>query len=72
MPLWFGLAALLHMIWNSTIGAELPFFGRYLILGGVAWVAIFGFIQDGLNQIRTAQESAQAEHKPMYKKAAAR
>ncbi len=51
----FGLAVLLHMIWNSPFGTDLPYF-KYLILGGVAWLAIFGFIQDGLNQIRLEKE----------------
>ncbi|MES4792183.1 MAG: PrsW family intramembrane metalloprotease [Chloroflexota bacterium] len=44
----------LHMVWNSPL--QLPYFGKYLILMGVAWMAIFGFIQDGLNQIRDVQE----------------
>jgi RsiW-degrading membrane proteinase PrsW (M82 family) len=54
----FGLAIGLHMIWNSPFGNELPYFGKYVILAGVAWLAIFGFIQDGLNQIRREQERA--------------
>ncbi len=54
----FALAVGLHMIWNSPFGVDLPYYGKYLVLMGVAWMAIFGFIQDGLNQIRRAQEEA--------------
>jgi RsiW-degrading membrane proteinase PrsW (M82 family) len=53
----FALAVGLHMIWNSPFGLGLPYYGKYLLLIGVAWMAIFGFIQDGLKQIRRAQET---------------
>ena len=53
----FALAVGLHMIWNSSFGVDLPYYGKYLVLMGVAWMAIFGFIQDGLNQIRHAQQA---------------
>jgi protease PrsW len=70
----FGLAVVLHMIWNSPFGADLPYFGKYLLLAGVAWMAIFGFIQDGLNQIRSEQEKAGAYSRSsaVSKKAVAR
>jgi RsiW-degrading membrane proteinase PrsW (M82 family) len=51
----FALAVGLHMVWNSPFGVDLPYYGKYLVLMGVAWLAIFGFIQDGLNQIKQAQ-----------------
>ncbi len=47
----FGISILLHMLWNSPI--ELPFNAKYIILGFIAWVIIFSFIQDGLKQLRT-------------------
>ena len=53
----FALAVGLHMVWNSSFGLTLPYYGKYLVLMGVAWMAIFGFIQDGLKQIRRAQET---------------
>lgn len=59
----FALAVGLHMIWNSPFGAELPYYGKYLILAGVAWLAIFGFIQDGLIQVRKVQEGAGLHHR---------
>lgn len=59
----FAIAVVLHMIWNSPI--ELPFYGKYLALGFIAWVIILGFLQDGLKQLRhekavEAQMSSQA------------
>lgn len=48
----------LHMIWNSPFGEDLPYYGKCVALMAVAWIAIFGFIQDGLSQIRHEQERA--------------
>lgn len=53
-----ALAMSLHMVWNSPL--ELPFYVKYLALGFVAWVAILGFIQDGLTQVRNEQERLMA------------
>ncbi len=44
----------LHMLWNSSFTIiSLPFVGdiKYLLLGSVAWIAVFSFIQDGLRQV---------------------
>jgi len=46
----FGIAVVLHAIWNFPI--NLPFFGKYIILGFIAWTVIFALIQDGLKQLR--------------------
>jgi len=45
----FWLTALQHMIWNSSL--ELPFMGKYLILGVVSWIVILSLLQEGLNEI---------------------
>ncbi|HZS10329.1 MAG TPA: PrsW family glutamic-type intramembrane protease [Blastocatellia bacterium] len=68
----FALAMALHMIWNSPF--QLPYYGKYVALIAVAWMAIFGFIQDGLNQIRREQGQAAAAFRgrPREKAAAAR
>ncbi len=45
----------LHMLWNCKWGLyKIPVFGdlKYLILGIVAWVIVFAFIQSGLNQVK--------------------
>jgi RsiW-degrading membrane proteinase PrsW (M82 family) len=47
----FLVAAGLHMAWNTDI--ELPFHAKQLLLGGIAWVVVFGLIQEGLKQLRS-------------------
>ena len=59
----FFFVASLHAIWDAPVG--IPFFGdedgqtaKDLLLGIIAWIAVFGYIQDGLKQIRKAQSAA--------------
>ena len=40
----------LHMVWNSPL--ELPFFGKYLILGVVGWFIVLSLLQEGLKELR--------------------
>lgn len=47
---------LLHMLWNSPI--ELPFFGKYLLIGIAGWFVCFSCVQEGLNEIRIEKEAA--------------
>lgn len=47
----FLIAAGLHMLWNANF--ELPFHAKQLLLGGIAWVIVFGLIQEGLKQLRS-------------------
>jgi protease PrsW len=56
----FGIAITLHMIWNSPI--NLPFYGKYIICGFVAWFIILSLIQDGLKQLRVEKELATLMH----------
>jgi len=46
----FGIVVILHMLWNSPL--HIPFYGKYLFLGAIAWVVIFALIQDGLKELR--------------------
>lgn len=46
----FGIAVILHMVWNSPL--QLPFYGKYATLGVIAWVVILALIQDGLKELR--------------------
>lgn len=48
----FGIAILLHMIWNSPIELPLLPYGKYFVVGFVGFVIIFAFIQDGLKQLK--------------------
>ena len=54
----FGICVGMHIIWDAPV--DLPFYGKYIILGFAAWLLVLGFIQDGLKQIRTAQAAAAA------------
>ncbi len=54
----FALAIGLHMVNNMPV--QVPFFGKYLLIGFVAWAGILSFIQYGLREVRTAQTSAVA------------
>lgn len=46
----FSVPVVLHMFWNSTL--EMPFYGKYLIAGAVAWFIMFALIQEGLKEVR--------------------
>lgn len=51
----FGLAILLHMLWNSPL--TLPFYLKYLALGFVSWVVNLAMIQEGLQEVRERQQA---------------
>lgn len=42
-----------HMVWNSHW--ELWFYGKYLILGALAWIVVLSLLQEGLREIREEQ-----------------
>jgi protease PrsW len=54
----FVTAVVLHMLWNSPL--HLPFYGKYLILGAVAWIVILGLVQEGLKELREEKAACQA------------
>jgi RsiW-degrading membrane proteinase PrsW (M82 family) len=49
-----AIASVLHMFWNVPL--QLPFFGRYLIVGAMGWLIVLGFIGEGLAQIAAERE----------------
>lgn len=53
------ICMVMHMLWNFD-GISLPYYGKYILLGAVAWLLVLGMIQDGLKQVRTAQAAAKA------------
>lgn len=53
----FAIAVVLHMIWNSPI--EIALFGKYVILGFIAWLIILSLVQAGLKQIRAEKLARQ-------------
>jgi protease PrsW len=58
----FGIAVVLHMVWNSPL--ELPLYGKYIGLGLVAWTVILALIQDGLKQLRIEKVKAMEQYSP--------
>jgi RsiW-degrading membrane proteinase PrsW (M82 family) len=59
----------MHALWNADLGGENPGFitvyGKYIVLGAVAWMLVLGFIQDGLKQVRAAQQAGVAADRPL-------
>jgi RsiW-degrading membrane proteinase PrsW (M82 family) len=54
-----GIVIALHALWDIA-RLDLPFFGKYLLLGLVAWFLTLGMLVSGLKQIKAAQLSARA------------
>jgi RsiW-degrading membrane proteinase PrsW (M82 family) len=59
----FIFVALLHLAWNSpltipVVGGALGFLGLRVIFGLVAWMIIFPLIQEGLREVRVAQQES--------------
>ena len=57
----FGIAVVLHMLWNSPL--NLPFYGKYALLGVAAWIVILALIQDGLKELREEKAKTSAGRK---------
>jgi len=54
----FAIACVLHMFWNLPV--NLPFFGRYLIVGAMGWLIILGFVGEGLAELESEKTGARA------------
>lgn len=54
----FAFSVVLHMLWNSPI--DLPFYGKYILLGFGAWVVVLSLVQQGLKQLREEKMAAAA------------
>jgi RsiW-degrading membrane proteinase PrsW (M82 family) len=52
------LAVVLHTAWNSPIPNVL--YLKHLLLGGLAWLVCLSLLQEGIGQIRRAQEPSGA------------
>lgn len=47
---------ILHMIWNTPW--QLPYFGKFIILGFVGWFVCLSLVQEGLHEIAEEQKDA--------------
>jgi len=54
----FIAAVLLHFIWNSPLFWSLPYFGKPILLGAIAWTIAFGLIFRGFREVREAAANA--------------
>lgn len=55
----FATAVVLHMLWNTSF--QLPFMGKYLLLGLVAWIIVLALIQEGLKELRAEKPQMTGE-----------
>ena len=46
----------LHMLWNSPF--QLPFYGKYILVGVVGWFVCLSLVQEGLHEIAAEQTEA--------------
>ena len=56
----FLLVAACHAIWDLPPNLGVFVLLRYPLLGFVAWIVVLAYVQDGLKQIREAQEASRA------------
>lgn len=52
------IPVVLHAIWNSDL--ELPFLGKYLVLGVMAWAVVLALVQEGLKELKLEKKVASA------------
>lgn len=53
----FIAAVLLHFTWNTALLVSLPFMGKFLILGLIAWTIGFGLLFTGFREVREASKT---------------
>ena len=54
----FLCPVILHCLWNTEY--QLPYFGKYIIIGLVGWIVVLTLVQEGLKELR--EEKKKAEH----------
>ncbi len=55
-----GIAIVLHMVWNSPF--QIPFLGKYLVLGLVAWVIVLALVSEGLRELQMEKATFLGKH----------
>lgn len=51
----FLVSVVMHMIWNLDL--ELPFFGKYALVGFISWAVVLSFVQEGLGELSAEKKS---------------
>ncbi|MBM4107113.1 MAG: PrsW family intramembrane metalloprotease [Phycisphaerae bacterium] len=47
----FLVVVALHFTWNSSFLDGIPFYGKYLLLGGIAWIVALGLLFGGFREV---------------------
>lgn len=60
----FLIPVVLHSLWDMQIPFldKLPYYGKYLLLGFVAWFVVLALVQEGLKELRAEKMEALASH----------
>lgn len=54
----FLIPVILHVLWNSPLLLNIPYHGRFLLLGFVAWFVVIALVQEGLKELRAEKLAA--------------
>jgi len=56
----FLIPVVLHSLWDMELPVvdKLPYFGKYLLLGFVAWFVVLALVQEGLKELRAEKMAA--------------
>ncbi len=56
----FLISVVLHALWDVTIPYvdDFPYYGKYILLGVIAWFVVLALIQEGLKELRAEKLSA--------------
>lgn len=57
----FLCPVILHCLWNTEY--QLPYFGKYIIIGLVGWIVVLALVQEGLNELRREKKKAENTQK---------
>jgi RsiW-degrading membrane proteinase PrsW (M82 family) len=54
----FLVVVALHFVWNSSFFDGVPFFGKYLVLGAIAWIVALGLLFGGFREVSRGEVPA--------------
>ena len=56
----FLISVVLHSVWDVSIPVldNFPYFGKYILLGAIAWFVVLALIQEGLKELRAEKVAA--------------
>lgn len=57
----FLCPVILHCLWNTEY--QLPYFGKYIIIGLVGWIVVLALVQEGLKELREEKKKAENTQK---------